>query len=320
MATEEANTVQARSWAWDHYWRDGRLASCGGEGGVGYGDVIARGWHEFFTGLAQASRILDVCSGNGAIARLAERVALDRGIRFSIDAADAAQLVPPGIAGNAMIRFRSRVAAEDLPYAAESFDVVVAQYGIEYTDLDRSLPELARVSSTDCRLRFLIHASEGVVVGGARNQLAEIAQLRNTGIFAAASAVAKAQGQPASSQASIRVVQRDYQFAVEQLARAATSSVEPQMFTNTVQVFNHALSVQAQVGMQTILDKIAEVNDSITAHSLRLVAMTQAAMDEHGAKDLAARIGELWRQKLHVVACVRADGALLGWAIERSAA
>ncbi|HET8940798.1 MAG TPA: hypothetical protein VFN13_02270 [Rudaea sp.] len=78
-------------------------------------------------------------------------------------------------------------------------------------------------------MRFLIHAGEGVVVGGARNQLAEESQLRNTGIFVAARAVAKAQGQPASSQAPVRVVQRDHQLAVEQLAHAATASVEPKM-------------------------------------------------------------------------------------------
>lgn len=72
MANEAANTTGARSWAWDHYWRDGRLASCGGEGGAGYQTAIARGWREFFAGLANGSRILDVCSGNGAIALLAE--------------------------------------------------------------------------------------------------------------------------------------------------------------------------------------------------------------------------------------------------------
>ena len=316
METEDTNTTEARSWAWDHYWRDGRLASCGGEGGAGYGDVIALGWREFFSGFPQGSRILDVCSGNGAIARLAEKVAVERGIRFSIDAADAAQLVPPGIAGSGMVHFRSRVAAENLPYASDSFDVVVGQYGIEYTDLTRSLAELARVSSTACRLRFLIHASEGVVVGGARRQLAEVAQLRDSGIFAAATAVAKAQGRPASSQESIRLVQHDYQVAAEKLAHAAATSVEPQMFTNTAQVFNHALSVQALVGMQTIIDKIAEVNDSIKAHSTRLEAMTHAAIDEHGANDLAARIGKLWGQKLSVGACARTDGALMGWVIE----
>jgi len=319
MAVEDANTIETRAWAWDHYWRDGRLASCGGEGGAGYGDAIARGWHAFFRALPQGSRMLDVCAGNGAIARLAESVAVERGIRFAIDAADAAQLVPPGIAANGMIHFRSRVEAEDLPYPADSFDVVVGQYAIEYTDLTRSLPELARVSRAACRLRFLMHASEGNVVGNACCQLAEVGQLRDSGIFAAATAVAEAQGRPALSQESIQRLQQSYQDAAEKLARAAASSVEPQMFINTAQVFRHALSVQAQVGMQTVIDKIAEVSNSIKAHAARLEAMTQAAIDEQGARDLAALVGKLWGQELHVDACVRADGALMGWAMETAA-
>jgi len=316
MAIEDANTSKTRTWAWDQYWRDGRLASCGGEGGAGYSDAIARGWHAFFCGLPQGSRILDVCAGNGAIARLAESAAVERGIRFAIDAADAAQLVPPGIAASGMIHFRSRVAAEDLPYPSDSFDVVVGQYAIEYTDLTRSLPELARVSRAACRLRFLVHASEGNVVGNARRQLVEVGQLRDSGIFAAATAVAEAQGRPASSQESIRRLQHVYQDAAEKLARAAASSVEPLMFTNTAQVFRHALSVQAQVGTQTVIDKITEMSHAIKAHSTRLEAMMQAAIDEQGARDLAARIGKLWGQKLRVDACVRADGALMGWAME----
>lgn len=316
MPIQDSKTSQARAWAWDQYWRDGRLASCGGEGGVGYQEAIARGWHAFFGSLPTGSRILDVCSGNGAIARVAEKIASERGIRFAIDAADAAQLVPPGIGVGGMIRFHSRAQAEDLPFPADSFDVVVGQYGVEYTDLAHSLPELARVSGKACRLRFLTHAREGIVVGNARSQLAEIGLLRNSDIFAAAQALAQAQGDSAPSREAIQVLWQRYQDSVRQVAQAAASSVEPVMFTNTTQVLNHALSVQAQVGTQPIIDKIAEVSSSIQAHATRLQAMVEASIDEKNAHDLATRIGQLWAQTLRAQACLRADGALLGWTLE----
>ena len=316
MAIEETKVAQARVWAWDHYWRDGRLASCGGEGGMGYQEAIARGWHEFFCSLPEDSHILDVCSGNGAIARVAERSANERGKRFAIDAVDAAQLVPPGFEANGMIRFHSRVAAESLPFPDASFDVVVGQYAIEYTDLTRSLPELARVSRAACQLRFVIHAREGIVVRGARDQLAEVSLLRDSGIFVAAKSLAEVQGGVAPPGESLQQLQQRYETATRQLTQAAARSVEAQMFTNTLQVLNHALSVQAQVGMPTVIAKIAEVSQSITAHATRLHAMVEAAIDEHGATDLADRIGKLWSQKLRVQACSRTDGALLGWALQ----
>lgn len=316
MAIEDTKTAQARARAWDQYWRDGRLASCGGEGGVGYREAISHGWHAFFGGLPSGSRILDVCSGNGAIARVAEKVALERGNRFVIDAADAAQLVPPDIGVGRMIRFHSRAQAENLPFPADSFDVVVGQYGIEYTDLARSLPELARVSGKPCRLRFLMHAREGIVVGNARTQLAEIELLRNSDIFAAARALAQAQGDPTRAPEAVRVLGQRYQDAMRQVAQAAASSVEPVMFTNTTLVLNHALSVQAQVGTQPIIDKISEVSSSIQAHATRLEAMVEASIDESGAHELTTAIGELWEQTLRAQACVRADGALMGWTLE----
>ncbi len=283
---------------------------------MGYQEAIARSWHAFFGGLPAGSRILDVCSGNGAIARVAENIANARGLRFAIDAVDAAQLVPPGIDVGGMIRFHSRVDAEKLPFPADSFDVVVGQYAIEYTDLTRSLAEMARVSGNARRLRFLTHAREGIVVGNARSQLTEVDQLQRSDIFAAAHALAQAQGSPTPSPEAIQVVRQRYQDATQQVAQAASSSVEPVMFTNTIHVFNHALSVQAQVGTQTVIDKIAEVNSSIQAHATRLDAMVEASVDEKGAHDLATRIGQLWEQNLHAQACVRGDGALLGWALE----
>lgn len=316
MANEEKSTARARAWAWDQYWRDGRLASCGGEGGSGYQDAIAIGWYAFFGRLPQGSRILDVCSGNGAIARLAEKIANQRGIRFAIDAVDAARLVPPGIDIGGMVRFHSRVEAEQLPFPANSFDVVVGQYAIEYTNLPRSLAEMARVSGTECRLRFLTHAREGIVVGNARRQLTEIDQLRNSDIFAAANSLAQAQGNPTLSPEAMHGLRQRYQDAAQSVAQAAARSVEPVMFTNTTQVFNHALSVQRQVGTQTIVDKIAEVRGSIEAHAARLDAMVEASVDENGVRELAERIGNLWAQELRVDACFRADGALLGWVLE----
>lgn len=180
----------------------------------------------------------------------------------------------------------------------------------------RSLAELLRVSKAACRLRFLTHAREGVVVGNALRQLNEVNQLRDSGIFAAAIAVASAQDQAGSSSQSIHQLQHDYQGCAEKLVRAASISVEPQMFTNTIKVLSHALSVQAQVGLQTIVDKITEVDSSIQAHAARLEAMTQAAMDEFDARDLAVRIGKLWGRESSVDACLRADGALMGWVIE----
>ncbi|MGH8274954.1 MAG: class I SAM-dependent methyltransferase [Gammaproteobacteria bacterium] len=304
--------------AWDQYWRDGRLASCGGEGGAAYQSAITEGWREFFRSLPEESRILDVCTGNGAIARVAEEIALERGIEFSIDAFDAALIAPPAIAASqeSMIHFRSRVSAESLPYENDAFDVVVGQYGLEYTDMARSLPELVRVSAPGgCRLRLVIHAREGVVVGLASRQLADARQVRESGIFEAARTLAESRSDGSSEQ-TLQTLKERYNDAVRRLEQAAAESVEPAIYSNTCSVLTHALSIQKQVGTVPVIDKIRDVVENVGAHESRLNAMRSAALDQAGARSLADRIAELWQQEIRVEASRREDDALFGWIIE----
>jgi len=306
--------------AWDHYWRDGRLASCGGEGGAGYQSTITEGWRRFFDSLPGGIRILDVCAGNGAVARVAEAVARERGIVFSIEAFDAARLAPPasGAGGASMIHFSSRVSAEDLPYADDSFDVVVGQYGLEYTEMDRSVPELARVSMPGSRVRLMTHAREGVVVEAARRQLEDARRVRGSGIFEAARALAetRADGAP---EPELQALKERYNAVVRDLEQAAATSVEPEIYSNTCGVLTHALSAQQQVGAGTVLDKIRETDENVKVHEARLNAMQRAALDEAGAHALADRIAGLWQQEMRVGAGRRADDALFGWIIESKA-
>lgn len=307
----------ADTWAWDQYWRDGRLASCGGEQGDNYQAVIADGWVEFFARVPPDSRIVDVCCGNGAIARLAARVALLRGVRFSIDAFDSAVIMPEGSAAAAnAIRFRGRTVAESTPYPSEHFDCVAGQYAIEYTDIERSLPELARISQNGCRVRFMAHARGGVVVSGAHEQLKDIERLRfSIGIFTAARVLAQTWSDSRASSERRAAIER-YRAAQLALEQSTAHAVEPEMYRNVGNVLDHALRHQSQVGLAAVLDKIDEVAAGIEAHAVRLSEMARAALGEEEAKALAGRAQDAWRQSFRVAPVTRSDDVLLGWAVE----
>jgi len=312
----DVETENRAFWAWDQYWRDGRLASCGGEGGAAYQAAITESWRAFFRALPEGSRILDVCTGNGAIARVAEDTARAQGIRFEIEAFDGAVIAASDPGG--MIHFRSRVRAESLPYAEAAFDVVVGQYGLEYTAMEQSLPELARVSAPDCRVRLMTHAREGVVVELAGRQLGDARQVRASGIFEAARALAgaRAGGTPESA---LQGMKDRYNETVRRLEQAAAASVEPEIYSNVCGVLTHALSNQARVGAEPVLNKIREAVDNVDAHEARLSAMQDAALDEAGARALADRIAGLWRHEVRVEAARRGDDTLFGWIIESRA-
>lgn len=126
-------------------------------------------WRSWFSELPEASRVLDIATGNGIVLAYAAQAAEAGGMSLQLTGVDLADIdpvrylsAPPK--GLREARFMGGIAAESLPFAAESFDVVVSQYGLEYADLDKALSEVERVLRAGGRIRWLAHSDESEVV------------------------------------------------------------------------------------------------------------------------------------------------------------
>ena len=308
------------TYAWDQYWRDGRLASCGGEYGANYQPAIAEGWRHFFGTISDGAHILDICSGNGAVALLAAEVAQARSLSVSIEAVDAATINPTALGpGAEMIHFSPRTPAESLPFPDASFDVIVGQYAIEYTDLQRTLTELNRVSRQSANVRFVTHAAGSVVVQEAKRQLAEVNQLMATGIFEAAESLARA-SETSLIVASLGDSRRDFHNALRALHAATTGAEDLRMYHNVSNVIVHAIQQLPHVGTGPVLDKIFEMEAGVNAHEARVSAMCRSALEASGARALVASAERLWGQKFELEPLTRSDGAMFGWIIASAGA
>ena len=119
-----------------------------------------------------AQQVLDFMSA-------ADRARVEATMSFPEDSAG-------GRADLAAARFIGKTAAESLPFADGSFDVVVSQYGLEYADLEIALSEAARVLAAGGQLHWLAHGSDSIVVAQGRAQLVDIDLLLGSeGPFAA---------------------------------------------------------------------------------------------------------------------------------------
>jgi SAM-dependent methyltransferase len=161
--------------AWDSFWRYDRLSSFhAAPGAPNYGPPVAVGWRTFFDQLPDGARLLDIATGNGAIAVLA----VAAGKQFAVTGADLAAVEPTVFvtqnrAELAQINFLASTPAEALPLPDASIDAIVSQYGVEYSDLSRSLPDAARVLAPGGRLRFACHAAEGSVARDTTTSIAD---------------------------------------------------------------------------------------------------------------------------------------------------
>lgn len=77
---------------WKNYYRDGALASCPLGPGSGYTQELRDIWVEFFSGLPEDARILDIGTGNGAVALIALESAASAGRHYEIHGTDLAQI------------------------------------------------------------------------------------------------------------------------------------------------------------------------------------------------------------------------------------
>ena len=179
--------------AWSRYWARGAAHSCVGSYGECYGGAIARFWHEVFGRLPPAVRVLDIATGNGALPRLLlqEGSAADA----QCDAVDIARITPPWLsaaaaADRARVRVHGGVDAAALPFADGCFDLVVSQYGLEYTDLQRTVPELLRVRAPGGAIALMLHHAQGRPASLAAVEIDHLGWLlRRGGVFDTAAAL-----------------------------------------------------------------------------------------------------------------------------------
>ena len=142
---------------------------------------------------ARAAAVGSMRTRSRAVALLTAATGAARGAHWEIHGVDAAAIDPLRcLAGRyrepaAAITFHPRTAMTDTPFAAGCFDLVAAQFAVEYGNPPRVLDEVRRVLRPGGRAAFILHLQESEVVAGAA---VELAQLRESqGLFEQAGTV-----------------------------------------------------------------------------------------------------------------------------------
>lgn len=299
---------------WDRYWHFDRIASCfDGAGASNYDGAIGDGWRTFFASLPDGTRILDLCTGNGAAALIAAESG-----RFEIVAVDQAAIDPPAFVTRhanemAAIRFVPETNVEALPFPDGGFGAVISQYGIEYSRLEKSVPEALRMLAPRGALRFVVHAADGAVAADSAHHIAEADLLLDdielpghaARCFAAVFAVERSGGDKAAADQTFAA----FQTALERTARHIPLARDQIMFRNSGAVLYDTFSRRGAFDLGQLLAKAEAVRAEIASHRGRLQALVGAALDRDAAELLAARVrGEA--SPLH-----KAE-ALIGYVIE----
>jgi SAM-dependent methyltransferase len=292
-----------KSAAWDRFWSYDRLSSFGtGTGAGNYGEHIAAGWRTFFAALPTGARVLDLCTGNGAIAVMA----VEAGDQLRVTGADLAAVRPAAFvsasrASLAQVQFLAKTPAEQLPLADASFDAVVSQYGIEYSDLEQSIPEAVRVLAPGGWLRIATHAAEGSVAADTKRAIADADFLldfielpgRASIAFQAILDVERGRisGPLAASNAQTRYA--TFRDGLKAVAGRVPTATDVDMLTAVHRTLTDLFKERLAHDDAILQAKIADLRAEVEAHRERERALIAAALSGEQIEKLAALLADL---------------------------
>jgi SAM-dependent methyltransferase len=167
--------VTATHDTWSDYWRLGELTTLNFFRD-GYTGELARFWQDLVDAQPDATRAVDLATGNGAVALAVLRHARSRGRMLAVEGVDVAQIDPPAHAASPAIRaelqaigFHPRTPLERTGLPAAHYQLVTSQYGIEYGDLDAAVLEIARLLAPGGRFGAILHSVDSDVARTAAN-------------------------------------------------------------------------------------------------------------------------------------------------------
>jgi len=150
--------------AWTAFWQDPASGQQCIRGAPDVTHALRSHWSSFAAQLGVRARILDLGCGAGAAATAIVTARLD----LEVTGVDFA-MVP--VSTEASIRLLSDTPMEQLPFADESFDAAISQFGYEYGRTHKTARQLARVLKPGARFSFIVHHAGSSVVATNRARL-----------------------------------------------------------------------------------------------------------------------------------------------------
>jgi SAM-dependent methyltransferase len=291
--------------AWSEHWSAGALHARTASPDENYAGETRAFWLALFAALPRGARVLDLCCGNGPLARLLLDGGLLREHELQLHAIDAARLAPAWLDSVAApererLHFHSGVDAARLPFADASFELCISQYGIEYVGAP-AMHEVRRVLRAGGRFAAVLHHRDALPVQAVREQLRHIDWLRGAGgpIEAAERAAADAAA-ATDARASLD----------EAIARRVASAVWPELLRIAGGALAHALALGAGEQREAAQAHLAQLRDELARIALRQRELVEAALDREQVVALLAPLGECapWIGELR-----DSDRTLLGW-------
>lgn len=189
---------------WSDYWEQGHLTSFGESFSSNYTGVLNEIWTLRFAELADNFKVLDLATGNGALPLMVSDYLKNRSVEGEVIGVDLAKIKTDinafNLADNLNVKLLSNIDCSELPFEDGQFELVMSQFGIEYADLKKAIPEALRVLQSKGRLALVMHHENSLILNRNRRILSLIKSDEIENIFKLLSGIVDKMGEVKSKQ------------------------------------------------------------------------------------------------------------------------
>ena len=155
---------------WSRYWEKGTITTFLGRFQNNYDGLVLKFWQEQLSELPNTSKIIDLGTGNGALALIAATYGDAESKEFQVTAINYANIDPLNNVLSKQptelvkkIDFRSKVSMEDTGFEDASFDCAISQFGFEYGSPAATIFELGRILRDKAGIIVMMHRQGSVL-------------------------------------------------------------------------------------------------------------------------------------------------------------
>jgi len=157
---------EANEATWTRFWDSGSVTAFFGKDENYSADFVAF-WRRVLAD--PVDQIIDLGCGNGALTWIVDEILNHPEPTTRILGVDLAAIDPFAVLDKNRedfpnVSFLGGISIDAMPLEDDSVDVAISQYGIEYADTERVLPELGRVLKPTAKLAFILHDEQSAIL------------------------------------------------------------------------------------------------------------------------------------------------------------
>lgn len=261
---------------WSQYWAQGYQTSFGSCFPKGYEGVIKSHWKAIFSNISTNTNVLDLCTGNASLIRLAKETMSDFS-QSNFTGVDYAKVTINDDfekLENVKVIFDTNV--ESLPLISRSFDLIISNFGVEYSDLTKSITEISRLLKKGGQVELICHCNQSTIVIANNKELAMLNTMLSTD-----NAVDCLEKLIKSLPDKVKAEKwrNDLNFSLSEITKLYFNELQESEF---LKFLKFVLNSNVQ-------DKIKQFNlfkQDVLGHQIRLNTLSQAALSEERLKKL----------------------------------